>query len=123
MEATALISAATLSLSCRLVLPLALAMKAVSCSCVVVLRSELLEMLAPRFLQDHSPTGEPHYTATVQAQVSSGELLVNDSELRKHLVGQRLYLPDYCSTALNRARCWREIHGGHGVVKEINLLP
>ncbi len=58
----------------------------------------------PGLLQDHSSTGELHYTALVQHPRSSGELLVNSSELRQHLVGQRFNLHDYCSTALNRAR-------------------
>ncbi|KZR93381.1 hypothetical protein MITS9509_00676 [Synechococcus sp. MIT S9509] len=55
-------------------------------------------------LQDLSSTGELHYTALVQHPSSSGELLVNSSELRQHVVGQRFDQPDYCSTALSRAR-------------------
>ncbi|QNI57810.1 hypothetical protein SynBIOSU31_00927 [Synechococcus sp. BIOS-U3-1] len=38
-------------------------------------------VLPPRLLQDHSPSGEPHYTALVKSPRSSGELLVNCSEL------------------------------------------
>jgi len=85
----------------------------------MVLRSECLEALPSRLLQDHSPTGEPHYTALVQHPRSSGELLVNSSELSQHLVGQRFDQPDYCSTALNRARYWRLICGLFGVIEEI----
>ena len=46
------------------------------------LRSQRLEAQAPRLLQDHSPTGEPHYTALVEPPGGSGELLVNGSEHR-----------------------------------------
>ncbi|KZR82591.1 hypothetical protein MITS9504_03439 [Synechococcus sp. MIT S9504] len=61
-------------------------------------------VLPPRLLQGHSPSGEPLYTALVEKPRSSGELLVNSSELSQHLVGQRFDQPDYCSTTLNRAR-------------------
>ena len=37
-------------------------------------------VLPPRLLQDHSPSGEPHYTALVQTPRSSGERLVNGSD-------------------------------------------
>jgi len=36
----------------------------------------VLGVLPPRLLQDHSPSGEPHYTALVQKPRSSGESLV-----------------------------------------------
>ena len=39
-----------------------------------------MEVLLPCPLQDHSPFGEPHYTALAQTPRSSGELLVNESE-------------------------------------------
>ncbi len=58
----------------------------------------------PGLLQIHSSTGELHYKALVQHPRSSGELLVNSSELSQHLVGQRFDQPVYCSTTLNRAR-------------------
>jgi len=37
-------------------------------------------MLPPRLLQDHSPSGEPHYAALVQTPGSSGELVVIGAE-------------------------------------------
>ncbi|QNI59472.1 hypothetical protein SynBIOSU31_02610 [Synechococcus sp. BIOS-U3-1] len=37
----------------------------------------VLGVLPPRLLQDHSPSGEPHYTALVQKPRSSGETLVS----------------------------------------------
>ena len=40
----------------------------------------VMEVLPPRLLQDHSLSGEPHYTALVQTPRGSGELLVNGSE-------------------------------------------
>ena len=43
--------------------------------------SECLELLPSRLLQDHSPSGEPRYTALVKNPRSSGELLVNEAEL------------------------------------------
>ena len=47
-------------------------------------RHGLLEWMvggvAPRLLQDHSPSGEPPCTALVQTPRCSGELLVNGSE-------------------------------------------
>ncbi len=42
-------------------------------------------VLPLRLLQDHSPSGEPHYTALVQTPRSSGELLVNGSEVSARL--------------------------------------
>ena len=36
--------------------------------------------IAPRLLQDHSPSGEPHCTALVKTPIGSGEHLVNGSE-------------------------------------------
>jgi len=44
---------------------------------VMVLRSEYLGVVPPRLLQDHSSSGDLHYTALVQNLRSSGELLVN----------------------------------------------
>ena len=41
---------------------------------------EWLGVAPPRLLQDHSASGDPHYTALVQTLTSSGELLVNGSE-------------------------------------------
>ena len=45
----------------------------------MVLRSECLEALPPGLLQDHSSSGELHYTALVKTLRGSGELLVNCS--------------------------------------------
>ncbi|WP_186489382.1 hypothetical protein [Synechococcus sp. BIOS-U3-1] len=41
--------------------------------------------MPPRLLQDHSPSGEPHYRALVKHWNSSGELLVNRSDLSKRV--------------------------------------
>jgi hypothetical protein len=46
----------------------------------IFLKSECLGVMPPRLLQDHSPSGEPHYRALVQTSRGSGEPLVNRSE-------------------------------------------
>ena len=47
----------------------------------MALKSGCLGVLPPRLLQGHSPSGEAHCTALVQNPRSSGETVVNGSEL------------------------------------------